>query len=108
VRTLSNLKPPKTADPFEGRVARRRGAVEAAMEREIGRLDRARERVRDVDPEVLVAAVDCLGSPERAALWLSSPQILLSEATPLDLSGTPEGRERVLRLLARLVRGMFD
>ncbi len=89
------------------RLEKRRREAEASVDREIARLARARRRMADVDAEVLLAAVECFGSAEGAARWLTDPEILLGEAVPLEVVASPGGKERVLQLLSRLGAGML-
>ena len=81
--------------------------VTAAFDREVARRSSMRDRLAAVDAEVLLAAIDCLGSAERAANWLTSPELALEGGTPLDVAGTDEGKSRVLCVLRRLDLGMF-
>lgn len=77
----------------------------SAIDREISLLDNRRRKLMGADPEVLLAAIDCLGSYERSARWLTSPEALLDNESPVDASATPIGKERVLGLLWRLDGG---
>jgi hypothetical protein len=86
-------------DLFRARVAKRRREVVAALDGEIERLGRMRERIAALDPEVLLAAIDSLGSPRESATWLVRPEERLSGRSPIDVAATAEGKERVIGLL---------
>jgi len=81
--------------------------VTAAFDREVARRSSMRDRLAVVDAEVLLAAIDCLGSAERAANWLTGPELALEGEVPLDVAETDEGKGRVLGVLRRLDLGMF-
>ena len=66
-----------------------------------------REGLSKVDTEVLLTAIDCLGSAESAARWLTNPAILLNEASPLVVATTEEGKVQVLQLLRKIDLGML-
>ena len=89
------------------RLGKKIGDVVGAFDRDVARRCALRERLLGVDAEVLLAAMDCLGSPDGAAQWLTGPEIGLSGETPVDVAATAEGKERVLNFLLRLERGMF-
>jgi uncharacterized protein (DUF2384 family) len=89
------------SDLFEARLAARRSKVAAAISLEISRLDGERQKVMEADGEIVLAAIDCLGSYQRAAHWLTSPEPLLAGESPLDAAATPAGKERVFGLLWR-------
>jgi uncharacterized protein (DUF2384 family) len=93
---------------MEARLHAKVREVIAAFDREAARRDEMRGKLAGVDAEVLLAAIDSLGSAERAALWLTSPEVVLQGAIPLDAAATAEGKERVMRLLCRLEDGMFE
>lgn len=92
------------SERFEARLAERRSKVASAIDREISLLDSRRRKLMGADAEVLLAAIDCLGSYERSARWLTSPEALLGNESPVDMAGSPEGKERVLGLLWRIDR----
>lgn len=99
-----NRKSPATAPDtlpsrFMARLSDKRRQVRAVVDREIERLGRVRGLLQDADAEVLLAAIDCLGSPSGAALWLTGPEALLGGATPLEAAALPAGKERVIRIL---------
>lgn len=104
---LDRIQECEAPDLLGLRLARRRREAEAFIDREIARLGRARRRMDEVDADVLLAAIECFGSPEAAARWLASPEILLMDATPLDVAASAAGKEHVLGLLARLGLGAF-
>jgi putative toxin-antitoxin system antitoxin component (TIGR02293 family) len=81
--------------------------VTAAFDREASRRSAMRQKLTGVDAEVLLAAIDCFGSAEGTALWLTSPEVALANECPLDVATTEVGKEKVLQLLWRLNRGMF-
>jgi len=87
---------------FQARLSERRRKVASAFDREIAVLDRRRRELMETDPEVLLAAIDCLGSYERSARWLTAPEALLGNQSPSGAAATPTGKERVLGLLWRL------
>jgi uncharacterized protein (DUF2384 family) len=89
------------------RLDRKVDGVVAAFDRDFARRGAMRAKLRELDAEVLLAAIDCLGSAEKAALWLTSPEVGLSEENPIEVAATSDGKERVLRLLWRLGRGMY-
>jgi uncharacterized protein (DUF2384 family) len=78
-----------------------------AFDRDLGRRNALRDKLFGVDPEVLLAAIDCFGSADTAALWLTSAEVGLANENPLEVAATAEGKERVLQLLWRLNAGMF-
>jgi uncharacterized protein (DUF2384 family) len=90
------------SDLFEVRLEERRRVVTQAVAREIARLKGMRSKLAEVDAEVLLAAIECLGSYERAALWLTRPEELLAGAAPLDAAARRGGKEAVIRILWRL------
>jgi uncharacterized protein (DUF2384 family) len=96
------------AERLESRLANRRREVVLAVELEIARLVRMRKGLSEVDTEVLLAAIDSLGSAESAARWLTNPAILLNEASPLVVAATEEGKEQVLQLLRKIELGMLS
>ncbi len=67
-----------------------------------------RKGLFEVDTEVLLTAIDCFGSPESAARWLTNPAILFNEASPLVVAASEEGKEQVLRLLRKIELGMLS
>jgi uncharacterized protein (DUF2384 family) len=86
------------------------------LDREIQRLCRLRGSLGRADAEVVLAAIDYLGSPEGAAHWLSSPNASLGNVTPLYAAASLEGKAEVITLLMGLdpeaiaagLRGMGD
>jgi uncharacterized protein (DUF2384 family) len=93
--------------PLQKRLRSKVDDVTAAFDREVARRSAMRDRLAGIDAEVLLAAVDCLGSAERAANWLTGPELALEGEVPLDVAETGEGKERVIHLLRRLDLGMF-
>jgi uncharacterized protein (DUF2384 family) len=65
-----------------------------------------KRELETVDAEVLLAAIDCFASPGEAARWLTNPKARFANGTPIEISTTAEGKERVMGLLLRLVDGM--
>jgi putative toxin-antitoxin system antitoxin component (TIGR02293 family) len=94
-------------DTLKARLQKRIHEVTDALDRDVARRCAMRKRIKRVDPEVLLAAVECLGSPEGAAHWLTNPEIGLENRNPLDVADTAAGKEKVLRLLWRLQVGVF-
>lgn len=65
------------------------------------------QMLSNTPPEVLEKAVEVLESEEAAASWLTSSGIIPLEGhAPVELVGTPEGRERVLSVLNSLEYGL--
>lgn len=95
-------------DLLRARLSKKIDELTAAFDREASRRHAMRDRLAQVDPEVLLAAIDCMGSAEKAAAWLTSPEYGLGNEYPLDAAGTAEGKERVLQLLWRQNLGMFS
>jgi uncharacterized protein (DUF2384 family) len=93
------MRKPESPDPMQERLVKRISEVTAAFDRDVRRRRLMKEKLAGADAIVLLAAIDSLDSPERAALWLTSPEPVLGNACPLDVAATAEGRERVLRLL---------
>ncbi|MGA2015997.1 MAG: MbcA/ParS/Xre antitoxin family protein [Opitutaceae bacterium] len=93
--------------PMRKRLRGKVDDVTAAFDREVARRSAMRDRLAAVDAEVLLAAVDCLGSAERAANWLTSPELAFEGGIPLDVAQADGGKDRVLRLLRLLDIGMF-
>jgi putative toxin-antitoxin system antitoxin component (TIGR02293 family) len=89
------------------RLRRKVDEVVQAFDRDLGRRNTLRNKLFCADAEVLLAAIDCFGSAEGAAFWLTSPEVGLGDEAPLDVAATAEGKERVLQLLWRLNLGMF-
>ena len=89
------------------RLRRKVNEVICAFDRDMGRRNTLREKLFKLDPEVLLAAIDCFGSADGAAFWLTSPEVGLDNETPLEFAATAAGKERVLQLLWRLNLGMF-
>jgi Protein of unknown function (DUF2384) len=87
---------------FQARLSERRTRLASSFDGEIALLDRRRRKLMETDPEVLLAAIDCLGSYERSARWLTAPEALLGNQSPADAAEAPTGKERVLGLLWRL------
>jgi putative toxin-antitoxin system antitoxin component (TIGR02293 family) len=81
--------------------------VVRAFDRDLGRRNALREKLFGADPEVLLAAIDCFGSADGAAFWLTNPEVGLENEAPLDVAATAGGKERVLQLLWRLNLGMY-
>lgn len=86
-------------DLFRARLAKRRREVASALDGEIERLGRLRERIAALDPEVLLAAIDGFGSPRESAAWLVLPEGRLAGRSPIEVAATAEGKERVIGLL---------
>jgi putative toxin-antitoxin system antitoxin component (TIGR02293 family) len=93
--------------PLQRRLRSKVDGVTAAFDRAVARHSAMRDRLAGLDAEVLLAAIDCLGSAERAADWLTGPELALDGEVPLDVAGTDAGKDRVLHLLRRLDLGMF-
>jgi uncharacterized protein (DUF2384 family) len=55
--------------------------------------------------KVLVFAVEVLGNKTKARKWLSASQFELGGMVPLDLIKTPEGFQKVYKLLGRIDDG---
>lgn len=87
---------------FRVRLSSKRRAVEAVLDRKIQRLLRLRMSLERTDAEVVLAAIDHLGSPAKAAQWLSSPQKALENAIPLYKAASDEGNAEVINLLMSL------
>lgn len=87
---------------FGIRLLSKRLKVEAVLDREIQRLCRLRGSLERADAEVVLAAIDYLGSPEMASHWLSSPEAVLGNAIPLYVASSEEGKAEVIELLMGL------
>jgi uncharacterized protein (DUF2384 family) len=87
---------------FRVRLSSKRRKVEAALDREIQRLCHLRSSLERADAEVVLAAIDYLGSPEKAAHWLSSPEASLGNTIPLYLAASEEGKAKVIERLMGL------
>lgn len=60
-----------------------------------------------VDADILAAAIACCGSAENAGLFLTAPARALGERTPVEVALEPNGKARVLELLAALAHGVY-
>jgi Protein of unknown function (DUF2384) len=102
-----SMQPRACTDLMRERLRNKVDDVIRAFDRDMGRRNALRDKLFGADPEVLLAAIDCFGSAEAAALWLTSPEVGLANENPLDVADSPDGKERVLQLLWRLNLGMF-
>lgn len=82
-------------------------ALAAALDHELETQREMRDPLLHADPDVLHASVCCFGSARDAALWLTSPEMLLGGERPIETAASPEGRLKVLGILGRLERGMY-
>jgi len=57
---------------------------------------------------IATRAIDVLGSPHHAALWLRSPNRALGGVVPLELLDTELGAEQVDEILGRIEYGMYS
>jgi putative toxin-antitoxin system antitoxin component (TIGR02293 family) len=57
--------------------------------------------------KVLVFATEVLGNKTKARKWLAASQYELGGMVPLDLIKTPEGLQKVCRLLGRIDDGVL-
>ena len=57
--------------------------------------------------EILVRAIDLLGSQEEAERWLLAPAVGLEQRRPIDLMATPTGTALVEQLLDRIDHGIY-
>jgi uncharacterized protein (DUF2384 family) len=87
---------------FSIRISKKRRSLETVIDREILRLSQLRRLLEEADAEVVIAAIDYLGSPEKAALWLSRPESMLGGAVPLYVAASDDGKEAVIELLMGL------
>jgi uncharacterized protein (DUF2384 family) len=104
---VSCTQPSECSDLILVRLNKKKSDVIQAFDREIARRNALRQKLIEIDAVLLLAAIDCFGSSEAAALWLTSPDVGLANENPLDVAATDEGKERVLRLLWRLDLSMF-
>lgn len=88
-------------------LGKQRQLVIDAVQREIDRRVALIEALRTADRRVIAAAVECIGSPEGAASWLTRPEYGLRGKVPLEVARTARGRARVLHLLKRLTYGVL-
>ena len=51
------------------------------------------------EPELLAFCVEVMGSAELAIEWMTRRAPLLSGKRPIELTGTPEGRAKIERIL---------
>lgn len=56
--------------------------------------------------EVLVRAIEALGSEESAVAWLTAEQFSLGDEIPLDFCSSPQGRQDVQDVLGRIEHGI--
>jgi len=89
---------------FSIRISNKRRSLETELDHEILRLFQLRRLLEKADTEVVIAAIDYLGSPEKAALWLSRPEAELGNAVPLYVAASEDGKEAVIELLMGLDR----
>lgn len=82
--------------------------VTGALDREIARRKALRRRLARADPRVLLQAIDCFGSADAGALWLTSYEVGLAGRIPLEVSEGAGGMGAVQGLLQRLKIGMFS
>lgn len=61
----------------------------------------------EVQDRLVEKAIDVMGSPEAANQWLSTPNLALDGATPLELAGRPMGKLVVMDVLNSIHHGMF-
>ena len=73
-----------------------------------GRLDPAESDRVVRFARLLGTAVEVMESLENARLWLSSPQIGLGGAVPLEFAGTEVGAREVEDLLGRIDHGVYS
>ena len=57
--------------------------------------------------EVLLKTAEILGQDEEVVLWLITPGVGLGGRLPLDLLGTPKGREEVMNYLNQIDVGVY-
>jgi putative toxin-antitoxin system antitoxin component (TIGR02293 family) len=58
--------------------------------------------------KVLARATDVLGTQDKAAGWMKSPQVALGDQEPLHLLDTEIGEDEVLALLGRIEHGVVS
>ena len=58
--------------------------------------------------KVFTRAADVLGTQEKAACWMKSPQVALGNEEPLFLLDTEIGEDEVLALLGRIEHGVLN
>jgi putative toxin-antitoxin system antitoxin component (TIGR02293 family) len=58
--------------------------------------------------QVAARAVEVLGSPQHAALWLRHPNRALGGAVPLELLDTEVGAKQVGQILGRIEHGVYS
>jgi uncharacterized protein (DUF2384 family) len=104
---LSDMQTGGISDLIQARIGRKIDEVTAAFDREAARRNAMREKLAGINAEILLAAIDCLGSVDGAAFWLSSPEAGLAGGCPLDVALSAEGKEKVMDPLWRLNRGPF-
>lgn len=63
--------------------------------------------LQKLDAELLDIAVNCIGSVEGAASWLTRPALGLDGKIPIIFSATPNGRAAVIDLLRRIHYGVL-
>ncbi len=59
------------------------------------------------DQDVLLRAIEVMGSHDKALRWLNKPIRALGSQTPISLLSTPEGKQKVLIVLGRLEHGVY-
>lgn len=61
------------------------------------------------DPEVrlIQRALDVIGSPDRMARWMQSPNRSLQRRTPYSLLETEDGRRQVETVLGQIEHGIY-
>jgi uncharacterized protein (DUF2384 family) len=83
-------------------LSKKRRSLETVLDHQILRLFQLRRSLEKADPEVVIASIDYLGSPEKAVLWLTRPEALLGNAVPLHMATSDDGKEAVIELLMGL------
>jgi len=58
--------------------------------------------------QILKQATEVFGSAEVAKEWMRTPNLVLSEKTPLECADTEDGLQEVLNLLGRLEHGVYS
>jgi putative toxin-antitoxin system antitoxin component (TIGR02293 family) len=56
---------------------------------------------------IIDQAKELLGTRQEVEVWLRRPAVALNSRRPLDLLGTPDGRELLRTLLSRLDHGVY-
>lgn len=83
-----------------------RAAIATAARNELARISRLVGMLSNLDTDVAAQALRTCGSAQGAARWLlASEHPALPPGTPLELSGTPEGKQAVLGVLNGIAYG---